>query len=36
MPGFASAAANWGATLGELNRSDEALAAFTQALRHRS
>ena len=32
MPAFASAAANWGATLGELDRPDEALAAFTAAL----
>ena len=32
MPTFASAAANWGATLGELDRPDEALAAFTRAL----
>ena len=32
MPSFASAAANWGATLGELDRPDEALAAFTRAL----
>ena len=32
MPAFASAAANWGATLGELGRPDEALAAFTRAL----
>ena len=32
LPGFAPAAANWGATLGELDRPDEALAAFRQAL----
>ena len=32
MPSFASAAANWGATLGELDRPEEALAAFTRAL----
>ena len=32
LPSFASAAANWGATLGELDRPDEALAAFTRAL----
>ena len=32
MPTFASAAANWGATLGELDRPGEALAAFTRAL----
>lgn len=32
MPGFPSAAANWGATLGELDRPDEALAAFSAAL----
>ena len=32
MPSFASAAANWGATLGELDRPEEALAAFSRAL----
>ncbi|MGD9904100.1 MAG: tetratricopeptide repeat protein [Vicinamibacterales bacterium] len=32
MPSFASAAANWGATLGELDRPEEALAAFARAL----
>lgn len=32
MPYFASAAANWGATLGELDRPEEALAAFRTAL----
>lgn len=32
MPAFASAAANWGATLGELDRRDEALDAFRLAL----
>jgi tetratricopeptide (TPR) repeat protein len=32
MPAFPSAAANWGATLGELDRPDEALAAFSSAL----
>lgn len=32
LPTFASAAANWGATLGELDRPEEALAAFTRAL----
>ncbi len=32
MPGFASAAANWGATLGELDRPDEAWRAFERAL----
>jgi tetratricopeptide (TPR) repeat protein len=32
MPTFSSAAANWGATLGELDRPDEALAAFATAL----
>jgi tetratricopeptide (TPR) repeat protein len=32
MPSFASAAANWGATLGELDRPDEALEAFSRAL----
>ncbi|MEZ5418481.1 MAG: tetratricopeptide repeat protein [Vicinamibacterales bacterium] len=32
LPGFAPAAANWGATLGELDRTEEALAAFRQAL----
>jgi tetratricopeptide (TPR) repeat protein len=32
MPGFSSAAANWGATLGELDRPEEALAAFATAL----
>ena len=32
LPTFASAAANWGATLGELDRPEEALSAFTRAL----
>ncbi len=32
LPGFPSAAANWGATLGELDRPDEALTAFSSAL----
>jgi tetratricopeptide (TPR) repeat protein len=32
MPTFASAAANWGATLGELDRPVEALSAFATAL----
>lgn len=32
LPGFAPAAANLGATLGELGRTDEALAAFETAL----
>lgn len=32
LPAFPSAAANWGATLGELDRPDEALTAFSSAL----